>query len=89
MRADKVLWLAVLGNTYFWFLATLLTANIAFYGSDVLHISATRTGLLQVAIAIGIGLGSVGAGYLSGGKVEHDVLDARIGCSPHVGSPVA
>ncbi|HSR09108.1 MAG TPA: MFS transporter [Bryobacteraceae bacterium] len=71
IRVDRVLWLAVLGNTYFWFLATLLTANIAFYGSDVLHISATRTGFLQLAIAIGIGLGSVGAGYLSGGKVEY------------------
>ena len=74
IRADRVLWLAVLGNTYFWFLATLLTANIAFYGTDVLHIGATRTGFLQVAIAIGIGLGSVGAGYLSGDKVEYGLI---------------
>jgi len=72
--ADRVLWLAILGNTYFWALATLLTANIAFYGSDVLKISSTRTGLLQVAIAVGIGLGSVAAGYLSGGKVEHGLI---------------
>jgi acyl-[acyl-carrier-protein]-phospholipid O-acyltransferase / long-chain-fatty-acid--[acyl-carrier-protein] ligase len=74
IRADRVLWLAILGNTYFWALATLLTANIAFYGSDVLHISSTRTGLLQVAIAVGIGLGSVAAGYLSGGKVEYGLI---------------
>jgi acyl-[acyl-carrier-protein]-phospholipid O-acyltransferase / long-chain-fatty-acid--[acyl-carrier-protein] ligase len=74
IRADRVLWLAVLGNTYFWSLATLLTANIAFYGSDVLRISSTRTGLLQVAIAVGIGLGSVAAGYLSGGKVEYGLI---------------
>src|SRR3974390_3472611 len=39
IRKDRVLWLAVLGNTYFWFLGALLTANIVFYGSDVLHIS--------------------------------------------------
>ncbi len=74
IRADRVLWLAILGNTYFWALATLLTANIAFYGSDVLHLSSTRTGLLQVAIAVGIGLGSVAAGHLSGGKVEYGLI---------------
>lgn len=74
IRADRVLWLAILGNTYFWALATLLTANIAFYGSDVLHISSTRNGLLQVAIAVGIGIGSVAAGYLSGNKVEYGLI---------------
>jgi acyl-[acyl-carrier-protein]-phospholipid O-acyltransferase / long-chain-fatty-acid--[acyl-carrier-protein] ligase len=74
IRKDRVLWLAVLGNTYFWFLAALLTANIVFYGSDVLHISSTRTGVLQAAVAIGIGLGSLAAGYLSGGKVEYGLI---------------
>ncbi len=47
IRKDRVLWLAVLGNTYFWFLAMLLTGNILFYGTDVLHISPTKTGLLS------------------------------------------
>jgi acyl-[acyl-carrier-protein]-phospholipid O-acyltransferase/long-chain-fatty-acid--[acyl-carrier-protein] ligase len=74
IRGDRVLWLAVLGNTYFWFLGALLTANIVFYGSDVLHISPTRTGILQAAVAIGIGLGSLAAGYLSGGKVEYGLI---------------
>jgi acyl-[acyl-carrier-protein]-phospholipid O-acyltransferase / long-chain-fatty-acid--[acyl-carrier-protein] ligase len=74
IRKDRVLWLAVLGNTYFWLLAALLTANIVFYGSDVLHISSTRTGILQAAVAIGIGLGSLTAGYLSGGKVEYGLI---------------
>jgi acyl-[acyl-carrier-protein]-phospholipid O-acyltransferase/long-chain-fatty-acid--[acyl-carrier-protein] ligase len=74
IRKDRVLWLAVLGNTYFWFLGALLTANIVFYGSDVLHISSTQTGILQAAVAIGIGLGSLSAGYLSGGKVEYGLI---------------
>jgi acyl-[acyl-carrier-protein]-phospholipid O-acyltransferase/long-chain-fatty-acid--[acyl-carrier-protein] ligase len=74
IRKDRVLWLAVLGNSYFWFLGALLTANIVFYCSDVLHISATRTGILQAAVAIGIGLGSLAAGYLSGGKVEYGLI---------------
>ena len=74
IRKDRVLGLAVLGNTYFWFLGALLTANIVFYGSDVLHISSTRTGVLQAAVAIGIGLGSLTAGYLSSGKVEYGLI---------------
>jgi acyl-[acyl-carrier-protein]-phospholipid O-acyltransferase / long-chain-fatty-acid--[acyl-carrier-protein] ligase len=74
IRRDRVLWLAVLGNTYFWFLAALLTANIVFYGEDVLHSSSTRTGILQAAVAIGIGLGSLAAGYLSSGKVEYGLI---------------
>ncbi len=72
---DRVLKLAILGNTYFWFLATLLTANINFYGHDVLRITDDATlALLQVAIAVGIGVGSVAAGYLSGGKVEYGLI---------------
>ncbi len=74
IRRDRVLWLAVLGNTYFWFLGALLTANIVFYGSDVLHSTSTRTGILQAAVAIGIGLGSLAAGYLSSGKVEYGLI---------------
>jgi acyl-[acyl-carrier-protein]-phospholipid O-acyltransferase/long-chain-fatty-acid--[acyl-carrier-protein] ligase len=74
IRRDRVLWLAVLGNTYFWFLAAPLTANIVFYGEDVLHSSSTRTGILQAAVAIGIGLGSLAAGYLSSGKVEYGLI---------------
>jgi acyl-[acyl-carrier-protein]-phospholipid O-acyltransferase / long-chain-fatty-acid--[acyl-carrier-protein] ligase len=74
IRKDRVLWLAVLGSTYFWFLGALLTANIVFYGSDVLHTTSTRTGILQAAVAIGIGLGSLAAGYLSSGKVEYGLI---------------
>ena len=74
IRKDRVLWLAVLGNTYFWFLGALLTANIVFYGEDVLHSTSTRTGILQAAVAIGIGLGSLAAGYLSSGKVEYGLI---------------
>jgi acyl-[acyl-carrier-protein]-phospholipid O-acyltransferase/long-chain-fatty-acid--[acyl-carrier-protein] ligase len=74
IRRDRVLWLAVLGNTYFWFLGALLSANIVFYGEDVLHSSSTSTGILQAAVAIGIGFGSLAAGYLSSGKVEYGLI---------------
>jgi acyl-[acyl-carrier-protein]-phospholipid O-acyltransferase/long-chain-fatty-acid--[acyl-carrier-protein] ligase len=74
IRADRVLWLAVIGNAYFWFLATLLQLNVFFYGMDVLHASEAATGLLLVALAIGIGLGSFAAGQLSGRKVEYGLI---------------
>jgi acyl-[acyl-carrier-protein]-phospholipid O-acyltransferase/long-chain-fatty-acid--[acyl-carrier-protein] ligase len=71
---DHVLWLAVLGNTYFFFLGALLQFDIVFYGRDVLHVASSKGSLLQAAIAIGIGLGSLAAGYLSGGKIEYGLI---------------
>jgi acyl-[acyl-carrier-protein]-phospholipid O-acyltransferase / long-chain-fatty-acid--[acyl-carrier-protein] ligase len=74
IKKDHVLWLAVLGNTYFWFLGALLQPIIILYGKDVLHLSDTHNGFLQAALAIGIGVGSVAAGYLSGGKIEYGLI---------------
>ena len=74
IRGDRVLWLAVLGNTYFFFVGGLLQFNIFIYGEDILHISSAEGGLLQAAIAIGIGVGSLAAGYLSAGKIEYGLV---------------
>ena len=71
---DRVLWLAVAGNTFFFFLGALLQFDIVFYGRDVLHVPESQSGFLQAAIAIGIGLGSLAAGYLSGGKIEYGLI---------------
>src|SRR5713226_4677823 len=74
IRGDRVLWLAVLGNTYFFFVAALLQFNIFLYGQDVLHLDSTHGGFLQAAVAIGIGVGSLAAGFLSGGKIEYGLI---------------
>jgi acyl-[acyl-carrier-protein]-phospholipid O-acyltransferase/long-chain-fatty-acid--[acyl-carrier-protein] ligase len=74
IRKDRVLWLSLWGTTYFWFLAQLLDQNIMFYGSDVLHASESRIAILLAALGIGIGLGSVAAGYLSGNKIEYGLI---------------
>jgi acyl-[acyl-carrier-protein]-phospholipid O-acyltransferase/long-chain-fatty-acid--[acyl-carrier-protein] ligase len=74
IRADRVLSWAVLGNTYLFFLAALLQFTIIFYAHDVLHVDEWHTTYLQAAIAIGIGVGSVLAGYLSGGKIEYGLI---------------
>jgi len=73
-RRDRPLMLALLGNTYFNFLGALLLLNLFFYGADVLRVSETEIGYLNVALALGIGLGSVSAGYLSGGKIEYGLV---------------
>jgi len=74
IRQDYVLTMAVIGNTYFWFLGALLLQNILVYGLDVLRVDQTHTSYLQAALAIGIGVGSFAAGYLSGGKIEYGLI---------------
>src|SRR5713226_7816639 len=74
IQSDRVLRLAVLGNTYFWFLGALLQFDIIVYGQDVLRLSSSSNSILQAAIAIGIGLGSLAAGYLSAGKIEYGLV---------------
>jgi acyl-[acyl-carrier-protein]-phospholipid O-acyltransferase / long-chain-fatty-acid--[acyl-carrier-protein] ligase len=74
IASDRVLAWAVLGNTYLYFLAGLLQLAIVIYGHDVLRINDTHTSYLQAAVGIGIGLGSVAAGYLSGGKIEYGLI---------------
>ena len=74
MRRDQSLFLAVLGNTYFWFLGSLLFSTVVVYGPDVLHVGQTRTGYLNAALAIGIGIGSMIAGVVSGNKIEYGLI---------------
>jgi len=67
---DRVLRWAVVGNTYLWFLAALLQFVIVVYGHDVLRVDETQISYLQAAVGVGIGVGSLAAGYLSRGKIE-------------------
>ncbi len=74
MRKDQALFLAVLGNTYFWFLGSLLFSTIVVYGPDVLHVGQTKTGYLNATLAVGIGIGSMAAGWLSDNKIEYGLI---------------
>ncbi len=74
MRRDRALFLAVAGNTYFWFLGSLLFSTIVVYGPDVLHIGQAKTGYLNATLAVGIGIGSMVAGWLSGNKIEYGLI---------------
>ncbi len=74
VRRDRALTLAFLGNTYFFFLGQLLQLNVFFYGAQTLHLDEIGIGQLSIALALGIGLGSASAGYLSGGKIEYGLV---------------
>src|SRR5713226_9248511 len=74
IRQDRVLNWAVWGNVYLWYLAALLQFTIFVYGHDVLHLDEAQISYLQAAVGIGIGVGSLAAGYLSGGKIEYGLI---------------
>ncbi len=74
IRRDRTLWLAVVGNVYFSFLGMLVQQNIVLYGMGTLAVGEVKTGYLMAALALGIGIGSVSAGYLSGGKIEYGLI---------------
>lgn len=67
---DRPLTLAVLGISYFWFLGALFQMDLLLFGKEVLKETDLKVGLLVTALAMGIGVGSMLAGRLSGNKVE-------------------
>jgi acyl-[acyl-carrier-protein]-phospholipid O-acyltransferase / long-chain-fatty-acid--[acyl-carrier-protein] ligase len=93
IRPDRPLALAVAGNTYFWFLGALFLQTVLVYGSESLHLPSERNALLDASLALGIGGGSLLAGYLSGNKIEYGliplgafgmtVMAALVGAVPH------
>src|SRR5208337_4227585 len=74
IRQDRVLRLAVIGNTFLWFMAALLSSNLFAHGEFALHCDKSHINHLWIGLSIGIGLGSVAAGYLSGGKIEYGLV---------------
>jgi acyl-[acyl-carrier-protein]-phospholipid O-acyltransferase/long-chain-fatty-acid--[acyl-carrier-protein] ligase len=79
IRGDRLLALAVAGNTYFWYLAALVVLAVLVYGTEVLGLSAVRTSYLQAAMAMGIGAGSVAAGYFSNKTIEYGFVPLGAG----------
>lgn len=67
---DRALSLTVAGISYFWFVGALFQMTVILIGSESLHLSEVRTGLLVTALAVGIGTGSIAAGWLSGDVVD-------------------
>lgn len=70
LYGNPILWLTVMGISYFWFLGALLQMDLPILGKEILGLGETRIGLLWTFTAIGIGAGSLAAGRLSGDRIE-------------------
>ena len=68
-RADRWLFLTMLGIAYFWFAGVLAMQNIIELAKATVASTALQ-GQLLTALSLGIGLGSVATGILSRGKIE-------------------
>jgi acyl-[acyl-carrier-protein]-phospholipid O-acyltransferase / long-chain-fatty-acid--[acyl-carrier-protein] ligase len=74
VHRDRVLFLGVVGNTFLYFLATLLQLTVVFYGKDIFHFDDRHSSYLQGGLLVGVGAGSLAAGFLSGGKIEYGLI---------------
>ena len=79
IRGNRLLALAVAGNIYFWYLAALIVLVVVVYGTGPLGLTALRTSYLQAAMAVGIGAGSLAAGYFSNKQIEYGFIPLGTG----------
>lgn len=67
---DRVLRLAIMGNIFFWTLASLVGQDILIYAKGALALSDALAGIPMTVLAAGIGIGAFLAGKLSSSKIE-------------------
>ena len=67
---DRNLLMTVIGISFFWFVGALIQLAVLPYGLHELHVGEAASTRLFTALAIGIGVGSLVAGRLSGDKIE-------------------
>lgn len=70
---NRVLGLALVGSVYFWLIAALYEPTLVVFGKD-LELTDFQISIMRACLAIGISIGSISAGYLSGNKVEYGLI---------------
>ncbi len=70
LRESRALALTIIGLSYFWFVGALFQMAVLVMANEALHLSEMRTGLLVTALALGIGIGSIVAGWVSRKHIE-------------------
>src|SRR5262249_53646665 len=73
LLTDRVLWLTVIGISYFWFIGALLQSVmvlVGVVGEEVMGLVQRWCGVPLTVAAVGIAIGGMAAGRLSGDKVE-------------------
>jgi acyl-[acyl-carrier-protein]-phospholipid O-acyltransferase/long-chain-fatty-acid--[acyl-carrier-protein] ligase len=73
-RADRVLWLAIVGSAYYWGIASLLGQDLLIYGKNVVGLGDDAAGAPLAVLAIGVGIGALLAGRISRHKVEYGLI---------------
>ena len=68
--ANERLKLIVIGIGWFWFLGALLQMTLIVLSKEILLLDDLQTGFIQTILALGIGFGSLCAGWLSGHRIE-------------------
>ncbi len=75
VKKDRVLSLSIAGSVYFWFLAALFGEPTLFvYGKDLLELNDSQISFLRGFLAIGIAIGCLLAGFLSGKRIEYGLI---------------
>ena len=75
--SDRVIWLSVLGSCLFWAIVSLLGQDILVYAKTLtreMPNSDTMSGLPLAFYGLGVGVGSVWAGRISGRLVEYGLI---------------
>jgi acyl-[acyl-carrier-protein]-phospholipid O-acyltransferase/long-chain-fatty-acid--[acyl-carrier-protein] ligase len=70
VRSDRALWLTVLGQGFFWGIASLLGQAIVVYDKAVLLMPDEHAAIPLACFGVGVGLGALLASKMSGHKVE-------------------
>ncbi len=70
LKENRALCLTVFGISYFWFIGALFQMAVLLMGKETLHASETSIGYLAMALALGIGIGSIAAGWFSREHIE-------------------
>ena len=74
IRNDRILWLTVLGQTFYWSTATLIGQEVLVYSKTYLEASDVTAAVPLAVFGLGVGVGSVLAGRISGNKVEYGMI---------------
>jgi acyl-[acyl-carrier-protein]-phospholipid O-acyltransferase/long-chain-fatty-acid--[acyl-carrier-protein] ligase len=76
LKGRRPLKLTLLGISWFWFVGALFQLALVLEASEILHVKEAAAGLLFTALAIGIGVGSLMAGKISGSHIELGLVPA-------------
>jgi acyl-[acyl-carrier-protein]-phospholipid O-acyltransferase/long-chain-fatty-acid--[acyl-carrier-protein] ligase len=74
LKSDATIFRTAIGISLFWMLASLAQVNLDPFGKDTLQLDPGNVGFLSALLVIGVGTGSVLAGWLSKGKVELGIV---------------